>query len=117
MGLLTGRLSPALVARSTPASEMCNLFSLHHVISKVKDRPFEPGGSMRKFLLHPSIVLGVILSGAGLCAGGKRQVALPVPSVDAAIASAKTGQTAVLAGGCFWGIQAVFEHVKGVIQA
>jgi peptide-methionine (S)-S-oxide reductase len=26
-------------------------------------------------------------------------------------------QTAVLAGGCFWGIQAVFQHTKGVLNA
>jgi len=39
---------------------------------------------------------------------------LPVPALDAPLASAKSQQTAVLAGGCFWGVQAVFEHLKGV---
>jgi peptide-methionine (S)-S-oxide reductase len=39
----------------------------------------------------------------------------PQPAVDAA--PAKGQQTAVIAGGCFWGIQAVFQHVKGVISA
>ena len=38
----------------------------------------------------------------------------PAPAVDAQLASAKSHQTAVLAGGCFWGVQAVFEHLKGV---
>lgn len=38
----------------------------------------------------------------------------PKPAVDAPLASGKSQQTAVLAGGCFWGIQAVFEHLKGV---
>jgi peptide-methionine (S)-S-oxide reductase len=38
----------------------------------------------------------------------------PAPAIDAPLAAAKSLQTAVLAGGCFWGIQAVFEHVKGV---
>jgi peptide-methionine (S)-S-oxide reductase len=38
----------------------------------------------------------------------------PAPAVDEPLAAAKNKQTAVLAGGCFWGIQAVFEHVKGV---
>lgn len=37
----------------------------------------------------------------------------PKPAVDAALATGKS-QTAVLAGGCFWGVQAVFEHLKGV---
>jgi peptide-methionine (S)-S-oxide reductase len=43
-------------------------------------------------------------------------VAIPDPAVDAPLAAAKGEQTAVLAGGCFWGIEAVFEHVKGVID-
>ena len=38
----------------------------------------------------------------------------PKPSVDAPLASSKSEETAVLAGGCFWGVQAVFEHLKGV---
>jgi peptide-methionine (S)-S-oxide reductase len=37
--------------------------------------------------------------------------------VDASLATAKSKQTAVISGGCFWGIQAVFQHVKGVISA
>src|SRR5882724_2939189 len=41
----------------------------------------------------------------------------PAPASDAPLASAKGQQTAVLAGGCFWGIQAVFEHLKGVTKA
>jgi peptide-methionine (S)-S-oxide reductase len=39
---------------------------------------------------------------------------IPNPAVDATLASTKGEQTAVLAGGCFWGVEAVFEHVKGV---
>src|ERR1700751_459447 len=42
----------------------------------------------------------------------------PIPPPNADVTLAKTGgkQTAVFAGGCFWGTQAVFERVKGVIQ-
>jgi peptide-methionine (S)-S-oxide reductase len=40
-------------------------------------------------------------------------VAIPTPALDPAPAVAGP-QTAVLSGGCFWGVQAVFEHVKGV---
>ena len=43
-------------------------------------------------------------------------VTIPDPVVDAPLAATKGEQTAVLAGGCFWGIEAVFEHVKGVID-
>jgi peptide-methionine (S)-S-oxide reductase len=39
---------------------------------------------------------------------------IPNPAVDAPLAKVKSEQTAVLAGGCFWGIEAVFEHVRGV---
>jgi peptide-methionine (S)-S-oxide reductase len=42
---------------------------------------------------------------------------LPDPSVDAPLAKAPGQETAVIAGGCFWGIQAVFQHVKGVSTA
>ena len=38
----------------------------------------------------------------------------PKPTVDAPLANAKSQETAVLSGGCFWGVQAVFEHLKGV---
>jgi peptide-methionine (S)-S-oxide reductase len=38
----------------------------------------------------------------------------PKPEVDAPRSSAKSAENAVLAGGCFWGVQAVFEHLKGV---
>jgi peptide-methionine (S)-S-oxide reductase len=41
----------------------------------------------------------------------------PAPAADAPLATAKGQQTAVLAGGCFWGVQAVFEHLKGVSSA
>lgn len=45
----------------------------------------------------------------------KANAALPRPSVDAT--ATQTPQTLVLAGGCFWGVQAVFQHVKGVSSA
>ena len=41
---------------------------------------------------------------------------LPDPKVDAPLAATKGTQTAVFAGGCFWGVEGVFEHVKGVSQ-
>ena len=43
--------------------------------------------------------------------------AVPAPIVDASHASSPGHETSVLSGGCFWGIQAVFQHVKGVISA
>src|SRR5665213_2950578 len=44
---------------------------------------------------------------------------LPNPAADAAPAAAskQQDQSVVFAGGCFWGIQAVYQHVKGVKSA
>jgi len=41
-------------------------------------------------------------------------VAIPDPKTDTSLASEHGAAMTVLAGGCFWGMQAVFEHVKGV---
>jgi len=50
-------------------------------------------------------------------AGAKGKVAIADPAVDDSLAKTKGQQTVVLSGGCFWGIQLVFEHVKGVTRA
>src|SRR5436190_5646006 len=50
-------------------------------------------------------------------ASAQSKLAVPKAAVDASLTSTKSEQTAVIAGGCFWGIQAVFQHVKGVISA
>jgi peptide-methionine (S)-S-oxide reductase len=51
------------------------------------------------------------------CSVATATISIPDPAVDAPLAASKGEQTAILAGGCFWGIEAVFEHVKGVIDA
>jgi peptide-methionine (S)-S-oxide reductase len=43
--------------------------------------------------------------------------AIPAVAVDAPAASQATTEVAVLAGGCFWGVQGVFQHVEGVTSA
>src|SRR5690242_12361322 len=42
---------------------------------------------------------------------------VPAPAVDENAAGGAASETAVLAGGCFWGVQGVFQHVKGVTSA
>jgi peptide-methionine (S)-S-oxide reductase len=62
--------------------------------------------------------LAVLLmtAGASACSlpAASAVTALPPPRVDAPPATAHGEQVAVFAGGCFWGVESVFEHVKGV---
>jgi peptide-methionine (S)-S-oxide reductase len=51
------------------------------------------------------------------CGAAEMAAVLPAPAVDIPAAAAKGPQTAVFAGGCFWGVEAVFRHVKGVSSA
>jgi len=65
-----------------------------------------------------AMVLMLTFAGVTACSAGDRgNSTFPSPAVDAPMATTKAEQTAVVAGGCFWGIQAVFQHVKGVISA
>jgi peptide-methionine (S)-S-oxide reductase len=44
-------------------------------------------------------------------------VVIPAPAADAPAPGGDGSQTVVLAGGCFWGVQGVYEHTKGVTSA
>ncbi len=46
-----------------------------------------------------------------------KAVPFPDPAVDDPLASTSAQHSVVVAGGCFWGVQAVFQHVKGVVSA
>jgi peptide-methionine (S)-S-oxide reductase len=51
------------------------------------------------------------------CHASSAAVKLPNPVADEPLSKSKSAEIVVLAGGCFWGIQSVFEHVKGVSSA
>jgi peptide-methionine (S)-S-oxide reductase len=59
-----------------------------------------------------------LLAAAGLprAASSEKAAAIPAPAVDATAGAARS-EVAVLAGGCFWGVQGVYQHVKGVTRA
>jgi methionine-S-sulfoxide reductase len=59
------------------------------------------------------IVLGVAgLAACGAGAAAESAVKVPAPLLDPPVTAST--QTAVLAGGCFWGVQGVYQHLKGV---
>lgn len=60
---------------------------------------------------------GAVLALAIQASAAAAAAPLPAPTVDIAAASVQGPQTAVFAGGCFWGVEAVFRHVKGVSKA
>ncbi len=66
------------------------------------------------FLLAVLVLTGLAVRSYPTAAEGAR--ALPAPAVDAPPGPAASA-VVVLAGGCFWGVQGVFQHVKGVTSA
>ena len=63
-----------------------------------------------------ALLLATALAFSPLAALAESAVTIPPPAAEASAQSAGL-ETAVLAGGCFWGIQAVYQHVKGVKNA
>jgi peptide-methionine (S)-S-oxide reductase len=65
------------------------------------------------------VIITSVLAWSAVRSIGARPAAIPrmpfpKPTVDEPLATAKGQETAVLAAGCFWGVQAVFEHIEGV---
>ena len=58
----------------------------------------------------------ITLSMLACSANGQPKGPVPAAKVDAKLAASPGKETAVFAGGCFWGTQSVFERVKGVLQ-
>lgn len=60
-----------------------------------------------------AITSPAVLAGTGTASS----FVVPAPQVDQPAVALGAQETAVLAGGCFWGVQGVFQHVKGVTNA
>ena len=72
----------------------------------------------RSILLGGALVAAIVASLTGLPGHLRADAparAMPAPQVD--VPAVGGLQTAVFAGGCFWGVQAVFQHVEGVTEA
>jgi peptide-methionine (S)-S-oxide reductase len=72
--------------------------------------------SLRKFA-PALLVLPLVAWALNTGRTAEQAVVIPAPTVDAAAPAGAGLQTVVLAGGCFWGVQAVFQHAKGVTAA
>ena len=59
-------------------------------------------------------IIALLTSSVAIADGQLRSLPDPIKNIPAANLS--TPQTAIFAGGCFWGVDAVFKHVKGVIS-
>lgn len=77
-----------------------------------------PVDTRRRVLLAALPCLGAALAWrVRPASAAETATVLPAPADDARTASGVAEATAVFAGGCFWGVQAVYQHVKGVRNA
>jgi peptide-methionine (S)-S-oxide reductase len=70
---------------------------------------------MIRYVVATAITLAALTALLGV-PHSSASVRVPEPAVDEPMAAHAGQEKAVLAGGCFWGVQAVFEHVKGVTK-
>jgi peptide-methionine (S)-S-oxide reductase len=64
-----------------------------------------------------AVLLALLCAAACAPAIAARATVIPSPSLDESLAAKSDQKMIVFAGGCFWGIQAVFQHTKGVVMA
>ena len=78
------------------------------------------GMKQQRGLYIAAIAVAAVLTslfGASRTVAAHSNSSFPKPAVDEPVATAKGKEVAVLSGGCFWGVQAVYQHTRGVISA
>src|SRR4051812_39692080 len=72
-------------------------------------------GKVKKVLIASALLCAIAVAASHVDSSVAAPV--PLPALDMPRAAAKGQATAVFAGGCFWGVDVVFKHVKGVMSA
>src|ERR1700680_3438480 len=76
----------------------------------------------RPAFFRPALIFAALLLGAGIAlrdvsSAAESARSVPPPALDTPANPQATSEVAILAGGCFWGVQGVFQHVNGVHSA
>src|SRR5262245_2046129 len=117
----TGRHRPGCVTASTASRSPSSLASpdrhTESIMRLATSRIEIARGS--RLIVPVGVLFAVVTVAAVIVVSafqGEKARIIPGPSIDAA-ASEASSEVAVLAGGCFWGVQGVYQHVKGVTNA
>jgi peptide-methionine (S)-S-oxide reductase len=68
-------------------------------------------------ILAVALLASLLASGVSTRGAAEEARAIAAPAVDETPSGGSAPEVAVLAGGCFWGVQGVFQHVEGVLNA
>jgi peptide-methionine (S)-S-oxide reductase len=76
---------------------------------------------LASLLVRPAWIFAALLLGAGIAlpfpSAAESARLIPPPMLDETANPQATSEVAILAGGCLWGVQGVFQHVEGVLSA
>jgi peptide-methionine (S)-S-oxide reductase len=76
-----------------------------------------PKSSFSRLVLLLAAIGALAMTAFALSPSRAAEDAVVIPAPEADVPASDGIQTAVLAGGCFWGVQGVFQHTKGVVSA
>src|SRR5579872_5351816 len=81
--------------------------------AKSRRQPHGPTTAARGALMYRSLAVSLLLAGACTAWGQEKPTVIPAPALGGARITSSS-EKADLAGGCYWGTQGIFEHVKGI---